>query len=344
MNASTTSAAKPDISDLVVSVTNECGERLRYPVKVANAAPITQGMVTRLRQSEIFRDYQRAFQTTTGLPLAIRATGSFQPPLYGSKQANPFCVLMATRNKSCAACLQLQQEIEDGATAEPATMECFAGLSDSAVPIRVGENVIGHLQTGQVLLREPSKARFRHTVRQLDEWETAIDLRRLEAVYFQTRVIARRRYESVLRLLDIFALQLSALSNQLVVKEVAAELPAVATARRFIAEHLGEKLSLSRVAEAANMSAVYFCKRFRRETGLNFSDYVRRMRIEEVKQLLLNPHTRVSEAAFAAGFQSLSQFNRDFRLVAGETPSTFRERLHGLPGSAAAIRGAPRAA
>jgi len=53
-----------------------------------------------------------------------------------------------------------------------------------------------------------------------------------------------------------------------------------------------------------------------------------------VKQLLLNPHKRVSEAAYEAGFQSLSQFNRVFRRIAGEAPSTYREKLHGSSGAA----------
>ena len=44
---------------------------------------------------------------------------------------------------------------------------------------------------------------------------------------------------------------------------------------------------------------------------------------------MLNPHVRISEAAFAAGFQSLSQFNRVFRRIVGESPSVWRDRLHG---------------
>jgi AraC-like DNA-binding protein len=57
------------------------------------------------------------------------------------------------------------------------------------------------------------------------------------------------------------------------------------------------------------------------------------VRIEKVKNLLLNPHKRVSEAAFEAGFQSLSQFNRVFKKIEGMSPSDFREQLHapGLP-------------
>ena len=96
-----------------------------------------------------------------------------------------------------------------------------------------------------------------------------------------------------------------------------------------IAEHLGEPISLTQVATAANTSAFYFCKIFKHAVGLTFTDYLARTRVEKTKQLLLNPNVRVSEAAYAAGFQSLSQFNRVFRRVTGESPTRYRERLHG---------------
>jgi AraC-like DNA-binding protein len=80
-----------------------------------------------------------------------------------------------------------------------------------------------------------------------------------------------------------------------------------------------------------NMSAFYFCKVFRKVTGVTFVEYLARLRVESVKTLLLDPHKRISEAAFEAGFQSLSQFNRVFRRVAGEAPTVYREKLHGAP-------------
>jgi AraC-like DNA-binding protein len=66
------------------------------------------------------------------------------------------------------------------------------------------------------------------------------------------------------------------------------------------------------------------------------------VRVETVKQLLLNPHKRVSEAAYEAGFQSLSQFNRVFRRIVGEAPSDYRDGLHG--GGGAGFSGHPRLA
>lgn len=285
--------------------------------------------VAHLQGSEIYRDYEQAFQTTTGLPLAVRAAGSFQPPLHGAKRANPFCALMAGANKTCAACLQLQQRIEEQADDEPKSLECFAGLTESAVPIRFGDNVLAYLQTGQVMLRQPSREKFRNTVRQLGKLGAFVDLKQLETAYYQTRVVARKQYESALRLLSIFAQHLSTIGNQIVLKGTASEAPAIAKARAYIAEHHSEELALAQVARAVNMSVFYFCKMFKKETGVTFVDYLARLRVETVKELLLNPHKRVSEAAYEAGFQSLSQFNRVFRRIAGEAPSAYRERLHG---------------
>lgn len=288
-----------------------------------------EDVVTRLKSSQIFRDYQDAFETATGLPLVLRAAGSFAPPLRGSKQIASFCVLMGGANKSCSACLQLQAKLESEAVDGCRTVECFAGLSESVVPIRIGEKTIAYLQTGQVLMRPPTEKNFRTAMAQLEKWKSTVDVEQLRTAYFETRVLTRARYGAVLRLLSSFAQHLSLVSNELMIKQTAAEPPAIAKARAFIAEQLGEELCLEQVARAANTSPFYFCKIFKAATGLTFTDYVARARIEKTKQLLLNPHTRISEAAYAAGFQSLSQFNRVFRRIVGEAPTDYRDHLHG---------------
>ena len=295
----------------------------------ASSAATSRSTVEQLRTLQIYRDYEQAFRETTGLPINLRPIEAFNLPHHGSAKESPFCALLASTNQSCAACLQLQKKVEEQARFEPKTLKCFAGLCDSSVPVRVGENLIAFLQTGQILLHQPSKKEFAKTTRQLLKWGTEIDLKRLEEAYFQTRVLTKSQYESILRLLTIFAQHLSKLSNELIVKKTAAESPSVAKARSFIAEHQTDELSLTQVAAEVNMSAFYFCKMFKKSTGLTFTDYLARVRVEKVKNLLLNPHRRVSEAAYEAGFQSLSQFNRVFRRIAGESPSVYRERLHG---------------
>ena len=289
-------------------------------------------LVEQLKRSDIYRDYEQAFRETTGLPFNLRAIETFDLPHHGSPRENPFCALMAGTNQSCAACLQLQRKVEEQAQLEPKTLKCFAGLCDSAVPVRVGENLVAFLQTGQILLHQPSKREFTKLTRTLLSWGVETDLKRLEEAYFQTRVLKRKQYEAMLRLLAVFARHLSSLSNQLMVSAEQVESPLVARAKIYISQHQDDEVSLQQVASAVNSSAFYFCKMFKQATGLTFTDYLARTRIEKVKNLLLNPHKRISEVAYETGFQSLSQFNRVFRRVTGQSPTAWRAKLPRLAG------------
>lgn len=283
--------------------------------------------IEQLSRSQIYQDYERAFSKTTGLPLSLRPVEVWQLAHHGKKSENPFCALMAEHNHACAACLEVQQKITAAAGRGPRTVKCFAGLCDTGVPVSVGDELLGFLQTGQVFLKKPTRAQFARAAAQLVDWGWKVDLRRLEEAYFQTRVITPKQYESVVRLLTIFAQHLSLVSNQLLVSGANAESPAITRAKKFIEEHQADEISLSDVARAVNTSTFYFCKMFKKATGLNFTDYLSRVRIEKAKNLLLNPHLRISEIAFAAGFQSLSHFNRVFRRIAGQSPTHYRERL-----------------
>jgi AraC-like DNA-binding protein len=96
-------------------------------------------------------------------------------------------------------------------------------------------------------------------------------------------------------------------------------------ARKFIEQHLDEELSLSKVAKAVNISANHLSEKFKQVTGVNFVGYVARARFEIALDFLLHSNRRISEIAFAAGFQSLSQFNRVFKKLSGKSPTEHRE-------------------
>ena len=95
-------------------------------------------------------------------------------------------------------------------------------------------------------------------------------------------------------------------------------------ARKFIEEHSSEELSLTRVAQAVNISGNYLSEKFKDVTGVNFVEYIAQIRFEEACDFLENGDRRISEIAFAVGFQSLSQFNRIFKKLSGRSPSAFR--------------------
>ena len=51
------------------------------------------------------------------------------------------------------------------------------------------------------------------------------------------------------------------------------------------------------------------------------------MRVEKAKSLLPNPNLRISEIAYDIGFQSLTHFNRVFKRITGQSPTSYRQRL-----------------
>jgi transcriptional regulator GlxA family with amidase domain len=95
-------------------------------------------------------------------------------------------------------------------------------------------------------------------------------------------------------------------------------------ARKFIHEHLDERLGLTRVARSVNVNANHLSEKFKQVTGVNFVDYVARARTENARELVRNSNLRISEIAFATGFQSLSQFNRVFKKLSGKSPTDYR--------------------
>ena len=308
---------------------------MRTVASLQDKARQSRELVEQLKKSQIFRDYEKAFRETMGMPINLRPIEAFNLPHHEDPKEAPFCALMASTNQTCAACLQLQKKVEEQAQMEPKTLKCFAGLCDAAVPVRVGENLVAFLQTGQVFVSKPNQKDFNKLAKELINWGVQADLKKMEEAYFQTRVLDKKQFEAVLRLLTIFAQHLASLSNQLMVSAQQSESPMVTRAKQFIAEHQDEELSLRQVAGAVNTSAFYFCKMFKQATGLTFTDYLARVRIEKVKNLLINPHKRISEAAYEAGFQSLSQFNRVFRKIVGESPTVWREKLQRGGGTAA---------
>jgi AraC-like DNA-binding protein len=285
-------------------------------------------IVQQLQRSEIYRDYERAFSDATELPLSLRPVQFWGLAGREKRHENPFCALMAKTNKTCAACLQVQEEIGRGAACgRTVSATCFAGLCDTAVPVMLGERVVAFLQTGQVALKRPSEARFAKIAQQIVEWGSQVDLAEVQDAYFHSRVLSERQYAAMIHLLETFARHLSTIANQIIIQEEEKESPLVRRARAYIAGHQADAITLDQVAAAMHVSTYYFCKMFKKATGVTFTDYLGRVRIEKAKNLLVNPHLRVSEIAYEIGFQSLTHFNRVFKAVVGESPTRYRQAL-----------------
>ena len=96
----------------------------------------------------------------------------------------------------------------------------------------------------------------------------------------------------------------------------------------FIDAHLTEPFTEGDLAAIAGRSPSAFSRSFRRHTGMALVQYVNRLRVNLACQHLMNgPERPITDICFAAGFNNLSNFNRQFLLQKGMPPSRFRALL-----------------
>ena len=94
---------------------------------------------------------------------------------------------------------------------------------------------------------------------------------------------------------------------------------------KYIHANYNETPDVNKVAASVHLSTAAFCRYFKKQTKMTFTDFVNQYRITQAKTLLLQDKT-VSEVCYETGFDSLSYFNKLFKRIAGENPSQFRKK------------------
>jgi AraC-like DNA-binding protein/ligand-binding sensor protein len=288
----------------------------------------------RISRSKMMADYEAAFAAASGLPLQFEPMvrgGLDAAPVDSGTGVNPFCALLSKTDAGCRMCLDVRERLRCGTSEEARTEICVAGLVDTAVPVVVGGEVAGYLRTGQVALSPLKKGQFTKIANQLMEWGEVTDLSRMEEAWFHSRVLTPQQYEAFVQLLKVFARHLSLAVEQpgacADATVISGDSPVIQRAKDLIESRQQDDLSVGEVAKILNMSVFYFCKVFRKATGLTFTEYLAQVRVAKARNLLQNPHVRISEVAFEVGFQSITHFNRVFRKLTGESPTAYRSRM-----------------
>lgn len=149
----------------------------------------------------------------------------------------------------------------------------------------------------------------------------------------------RSGLERIIELLRIFEMLLEAEGYQVLssagfspsVDELAAE--RISSAYRYIFDHLSSPLDHAEIARRAGMSQSGFCHYFRRVTGRTVSDFTNEVRVGHASKLLIDTKQRISEIAYASGYETLSNFNRRFRDLTGLNPREYRNKYQSSLGS-----------
>ena len=98
--------------------------------------------------------------------------------------------------------------------------------------------------------------------------------------------------------------------------------------RRYL-EHNYMKIdiSLDSIAEMIKLNPTYFSALFKKESGVNFLDYLSDLRINAAKEYLRDPLKGASEIASLVGYDSAGYFTRAFKKRTGMTPTEYRKSI-----------------
>ncbi|NQZ78790.1 MAG: AraC family transcriptional regulator [Ekhidna sp.] len=96
---------------------------------------------------------------------------------------------------------------------------------------------------------------------------------------------------------------------------------------QFIKDHLHEALTVSKLAEKANMSEPNFHRVFKNEIGMSPIHFINQTRIKRATAMLSDPHVTLKEVFLSCGFSNPSYFNRTFKKIHGISPKAYQRGL-----------------
>lgn len=273
--------------------------------------------------------YEAAFRKATGVSLKLVPTDEPEKRLALGSPENAFCALVARTPAGCDACFQAERRVQRSAARKlaPQQIHCFAGLTIVAVPVVMGGRHVATLLSGQVFRREPTQRDFTMVARMLGSGTNGDWEKKARRAYFETPVVTAERFQAIVELVNVFAQYLADYASRCVIASGNDEPAAVASAKEFVQAHVEAPMTMPEVAQRVHVSPFYFCKLFKKTTGMTFTEYVARVRVEKAKTLLVDPGARISEVVYAAGFGSIPRFNSVFKRYVGMPPTQYRATL-----------------
>ncbi len=276
-----------------------------------------------LATSAVVREQQVAFTCATGVPLTLA------PASAHALADGTFCVKGCLGGHSVAMCERTLLKAEQLAVTRlgPVQYSCPSGLLKILVPVFINGSYAGMMLAGPFALYALDGHRLTKLVGRLDKLGLFDRAAKLQTTWrFTPRLSSAKRHAAEI-LLRMFAKYLEEYGKQLLRSPRTQAPTLLQKIESFLGECRQDEVSLKEVAASVNLSPCHFCSVFKKQTGLTFSQYRVRQRLEMARNLLADRERRVSDVAFEAGFGSIPYFNRAFRRGYGCSPSQYRDRV-----------------
>lgn len=99
------------------------------------------------------------------------------------------------------------------------------------------------------------------------------------------------------------------------------------TVLKYISDNYASNIGLDDVANVACMTTNSFCRFFKKTTNKSFTQFLNEIRIRNASRILVQDNLPVSDVCYIVGFNSITNFNKQFKQIMGSTPKSFREAI-----------------
>ncbi len=96
----------------------------------------------------------------------------------------------------------------------------------------------------------------------------------------------------------------------------------------YVTQNISHEITLEEAAKLNGMNREYFCRFFKKSTGITFIDYINFVRISKAQELLISTQENISAISDELGFSSVSYFARVFKNITNITPAYYRNIKH----------------
>lgn len=284
----------------------------------------------RVENIGMLRRFQRAIRTLTGLVFDFVDLGArHSARMRAEKNYCDFCRLVhgtPAGDTACEDCTARAVKL-CRAKGKPVIQTCHMGLKDVYLPMIVYGRTIGVLTTGQLLFRLPTAAdlaRVRRRAKAL-----GLDTAAATAALAAVPLCPKEKLDAVIELLEVLTQYTTDAADRLLAFGDLERRDPLRRAREHIEQHYAAKLTLVQVAQVAHLSPSRLGHLFREKLGTRFVAYLNNVRLDKTLFLLENSGLAIAEAAYQAGFTSLSHFNHLFKRRFGVAPTRHLHRRSG---------------
>lgn len=99
------------------------------------------------------------------------------------------------------------------------------------------------------------------------------------------------------------------------------------TVLKYISDNYASSIALDDIAGVACMTTNSFCRFFKKMTNKSFTQFLNEIRVKNASRILVQDNMPISEVCYLVGFNSITNFNKQFKQIMGSTPKKFREAI-----------------